>query len=170
MRRIQRPVDWLGVNHYSPIYARADSTSRLGFAWSDAPADVPRSSIGWQIDPDAFRDTLLDACDRYALPIYVTENGAGAVETADAGGAINDGERIDYLADYIAALEEAVVLGADVRGYFVWSLLDNFEWGAGYANRFGLVRVDYETQKRTPKASARWYAATIAAQSAPVEP
>lgn len=170
MRRIQRPVDWLGVNHYSPIYARADATSRLGFAWSDAPADVPRSPIGWQIDPDAFRDTLLDACDRYALPIYVTENGAGAVETADASGAINDGERIDYLAGYIAALQEAVVLGADVRGYFVWSLLDNFEWGAGYANRFGLVRVDYETQKRTPKASARWYAATIAARSAPVEP
>lgn len=164
MDRIRRPIDWLGINHYSPIYARADARSRLGFAWSDAPADVPRSPIGWQIDPEAFRDTLLDACDRYRLPIYVTENGAGAEESGDASGAVNDVERIDYLSRYIDALEEAVTFGADVRGYFVWSLLDNFEWGAGYANRFGLVRVDYPTQRRIPKASARWYKATIAAQ------
>lgn len=165
MDRIRRPIDWLGINHYSPIYAKADAASRLGFAWSDAPCDVPRSPIGWQIDPAAFRDTLLDACDRYGLPIYVTENGAGAEETGDATGAVNDVERIAYLSRYINALEEAVVLGADVRGYFVWSLLDNFEWGAGYATRFGLVRVDYPTQRRIPKASARWYKATIAAQA-----
>ena len=164
MDRIRRPIDWFGVNHYSPIYARADTTSRLGFAWSDAPAHVPRSPIGWQIDPEGFRDTLLDTCDRYRLPVYVTENGAGAEETGDATGAVNDVERIDYLSRYIDALEEAVTLGADVRGYFVWSLLDNFEWGAGYANRFGLVRVEYPTQHRIPKASARWYKATIAAQ------
>jgi len=166
LQRIHRPVDWLGINHYSPVYARADSASRLGFAWSDAPADAPRSPIGWQIDPAAFRDVLLDACDRYGLPIYVTENGAGAVEQADASGAVDDRERIDYLAAYLEALEEAIVLGADVRGYFVWSLLDNFEWGAGYASRFGIVRVDYATQARTPKASARWYAARIAAHRA----
>jgi len=164
MERIRRPIDWLGINHYSPIYARTDAGSRLGFAWSDAPAEVPRSPIGWQIDPDAFRNTLLDACDRYRLPIYVTENGAGAEESGDAAGAVNDVERIDYLSRYLDALDEAVLLGADVRGYFVWSLLDNFEWGAGYANRFGLVRVDYPTQRRIPKASARWYKATIAAQ------
>ncbi len=160
--RIHRPVDWLGINHYSPVYARADSASRLGFAWSDAPADALRSPIGWQIDPAAFRDVLIDACDRYGLPIYVTENGAGAIELADASGAVDDRERIEYLAAYLEALEEATVLGADVRGYFVWSLLDNFEWGAGYSNRFGIVRVDYATQARTPKASARWYAARIA--------
>ena len=94
----------------------------------------------------------------------MTENGAGAEEAGDATGAVNDVERIDYLTRYVDALEEAVTLGADVRGYFVWSLLDNFEWGAGYANRFGLVRVDYPTQRRIPKASARWYKATIAAQ------
>jgi beta-glucosidase len=166
LERIHRPVDWLGINHYSPVYARADSASRLGFAWSDAPADVKRSPIGWQIDPAAFRDVLIDACDRYRLPIYVTENGAGAVELADAFGAVDDRERIAYLAAYLDALEEATVLGADVRGYFVWSLLDNFEWGAGYSNRFGIVRVDYATQARTPKASARWYAARIASHRA----
>jgi beta-glucosidase len=161
MERIRRPLDWLGVNHYSPIYAKAEGASPLGFAWADAPADVPRSPIGWQIDPAAFRDTLLDAHDRYGLPIHVTENGAGAVEKPDASGELHDRERIEYLALYIDALGEAVERGADVRGYFVWSLLDNFEWGAGYASRFGLVYVDYPTQRRIPKASARWYAATI---------
>ena len=163
MERIRRPVDWLGINHYSPIYAKAEGASPLGFAWADAPADVARSPIGWQVDPAAFRDVLLDAHDRYRLPLYVTENGAGAVERPDASGQIHDLERIDYLARYLEALGEAVALGADVRGYFVWSLLDNFEWGAGYQNRFGLVYVDYPTQRRTLKASALWYAATIKA-------
>lgn len=165
MERIRRPVDWLGINHYSPIYAKADPAAPLGFAWADAPPDVPRSPIGWQVDPAAFRDTLLDAQERYGLPIYVLENGAGAVEKPDAAGEIDDRERIDYLGQYTGALRDAVVLGADVRGYFVWSLLDNFEWGAGYANRFGLVYVDYPTQRRIPKASARWYAALIRSEA-----
>jgi beta-glucosidase len=163
MERIRRPLDWLGINHYSPIYATAEGGSPLGFAWADAPADVPRSPIGWQVDPTAFRDVLLAAHDRYGLPIYVTENGAGAVEKPDSSGEVHDPERIDYLSRYTDALRDAVEIGADVRGYFVWSLLDNFEWGAGYANRFGLVYVDYATQKRIPKSSARWYAAMIKA-------
>jgi beta-glucosidase len=108
---------------------------------------------------------LLDAHDRYELPIYVLENGAGAVEKPDASGNINDQERIGYLEAYVDALRQAVSLGADIRGYFVWSLLDNFEWGAGYANRFGLVYVDYATQKRTPKASAAWYGALIRSEA-----
>lgn len=165
MERICRPLDWLGINHYSPIYAKAEGASPLGFAWADAPADVPRSPIGWQIDPAAFRDVLLDAHDRYALPIYVTENGAGATEKPDAAGEVHDTERIGYLAGYIDAMRDAVEAGADVRGYFVWSLLDNFEWGAGYATRFGLVYVDYPTQKRIAKASAHWYAAMIKAHA-----
>jgi beta-glucosidase len=161
MQRICRPVDWLGINHYSPIYAKAEGASPLGFAWADAPADAPRSPIGWQVDPRGFRDTLLDAHDRYGLPIFVTENGAGAVEKPDAAGEVHDAQRIEYLSSYIDAMHEAIEIGADVRGYFVWSLLDNFEWGAGYANRFGLVYVDYATQRRTAKASARWYSAMI---------
>ena len=106
------------------------------------------------------------AHDRYGPPIYVLENGSGAVETPDDSGQVIDQARIDYLALYIDAMREAVALGADVRGYFVWSLLDNFEWGAGYANRFGLVYVDYATQRRIPKASARWYADVIRAEAA----
>ena len=131
---------------------------------------MPRSPIGWQLDPAAFRDTLIDVDRRYRLPIYVLENGAGAVEKPDASGEVNDRERIDYLATYTAALRDAVAAGADVRGYFVWSLLDNFEWGAGYANRFGLVHVDYPTQRRIPKASARWYAEMIRAEKARAAP
>lgn len=165
MEHICRPIDWLGLNHYSPIYARSDGVSPLGFAWADAPAEAPRSPIGWQVDPKAFRDTLLDTHDRYGLPIYVTENGAGAVEKPDAAGQVHDPERIGYLSRYIDALHEAVEIGADVRGYFVWSLLDNFEWGAGYANRFGLVYVDYATQKRILKESAGWYAGRIKAHA-----
>ncbi|MDP1966076.1 MAG: family 1 glycosylhydrolase, partial [Reyranella sp.] len=90
--------------------------------------------------------------------------GAGAVEEPNAMGDVVDPERVDYLATYTGALREAVAAGADVCGYFVWSLLDNFEWGAGYANRFGLVYVEYPTQRRIPKASARWYAKLIRAE------
>jgi beta-glucosidase len=165
LERICRPVDWFGVNHYSPIYARADDKAPLGFAWADAPPEARRSPIGWQLDPVAFRDALIDIHRRYRLPIYVTENGAGAVEAPNEAGEILDRERIEYLKSYGEALREAVAAGADVRGYFVWSLLDNFEWGAGYANRFGLVYVDFATQRRIPKASAHWYARMIHAQA-----
>ncbi len=158
---IRRPVDWIGINHYSPVYARAEAGAKLGFAWTDAPAGVRRSPIGWQIDPAALRDTLTSLSRRYGLPIYVTENGAGANERPDVHGEVIDNERIDYLKGYTFALREAVAAGADVRGYFVWSLLDNFEWGAGYANRFGIVYVDFPTQLRIPKASAHWYARLI---------
>jgi beta-glucosidase/6-phospho-beta-glucosidase/beta-galactosidase len=136
----------------------------LGFAWADTPAGVQRPPIGWQIDLAAFRDTLLDVHRRYQVPIYVTENGAGADEAPDAAGKVLDSERIAYLKTYTSALREAVASGADVRGYFVWSLLDNFELGAGYSNRFGMVYVDYPTQRRIPKESARWYAQMIRAK------
>ena len=166
MERICRPVDWFGLNHYSPVYAKADERACSASPGRDAPADVPKTKIGWQVDPAALRDTLVDLDRRYRLPIYVLENGAGAVEKLDRSGNLIDLERIGYLALYVAALRAAVAAGADVRGYFVWSLLDNFEWGAGYANRFGLVYVDYATQRRVPKASARWYGKFIQAVAA----
>lgn len=170
LERIHRPVDWFGLNHYSPIYASSDPKTALGFAWRDAPADAPRSPIGWQVDPAAFRDTLVEVSGRYGLPIYVTESGAGATESLDASGNVNDAARIDYLASYTGAMREAVARGADVRGYFVWSLLDNFEWGAGYTNRFGLVYVDFATQRRIPKESARWYGRLLAAEKTQAAP
>jgi len=163
LARICRPVDWFGLNHYSPIYARADPKSALGFGFGEAPADVERTGIGWPIHPEAFHDTLLAVHRRYRLPIYVLENGFGANEELGPGGDVPDQPRIDYLAAYTAAMRSAIAAGADVRGYFVWSLLDNFEWSSGYGLRFGLVYVDYPTQRRVPKASFAWYARLISA-------
>jgi beta-glucosidase len=160
MARICRPCDFFGLNHYGPIFAKADPASLWGFAWGSAPDDAPKSDIGWPIYPDMFRDELIDLSRRYHLPIYVTENGCGG--RADKGNERDDQHRIKYLGAYTTAMHQAIAAGADVRGYFVWSLLDNFEWGSGYGNRFGLVFVDFATGKRTPKASARWYADLIA--------
>jgi beta-glucosidase len=117
--------------------------------------------MGWIIDPSAFRDTLITVHQRYRLPVYVMENGLGGPDKPNEVGEIIDDERIDYLNDYIEALTGAVSAGADVRGYFIWALLDNFEWNSGYGTRFGLVYMDYATLRRIPKASFRWYAQLI---------
>jgi beta-glucosidase len=163
LAQICRRIDWLGLNHYGPIFAKADPETIWGFAWGDAPADaVVRADIGWAIFPDAFRDELIELSRRYKLPVYVTENGCGGNDAPNSTGKVEDPKRVAYLETYTASMHEAIRAGADVRGYFVWSLLDSFEWGSGYANRFGLVHVDFETQKRTPKSSARWYANLIA--------
>ncbi|PWC34092.1 GH1 family beta-glucosidase [Azospirillum sp. TSO35-2] len=163
MARIARPLDWFGLNHYAPVYGRRDDSLIWGFGFGSPPPEMTRTAIDWPYDPDCFRDTLIDLTRRYRLPIYVTENGYGtkAPETPDADGRVVDADRLAYLQAYIAAMAEAKARGADVRGYFVWSLLDNFEWGGGYGTRFGIVRVDFTTQARIPKESARWYAGLI---------
>ncbi|WP_029007315.1 GH1 family beta-glucosidase [Azospirillum halopraeferens] len=170
MARIARPVDWFGLNHYGPIFAKADPAATWGYGWGEAPPGGDDHGVGWAIFPDAFRDELLEIQRRYRIPIVVTENGCGGNDAPDATGAVNDPHRIAYLTVYQKALREAVARGADVRGFFLWSLLDNFEWGSGYGNRFGLVHVDFATQKRTPKASFRWYADLIARERAGVRP
>ncbi len=158
MARICRPIDWFGLNHYGPIFAKADPTKTWGFGWGETPADAPDHGVGWPIFPEVFRDELLELTRRYGLPVYITENGCGGDRDApDADGRVIDGHRIRYLEVYHQAMRDAIAAGADVRGYFVWSLLDNFEWGSGYGQRFGLVYVDFPTQKRIPKASAGWY-------------
>lgn len=162
LARICRPVDWFGVNHYSVVHAEADPDTNWGFGLAGPPTPLPATDIGWTICPEAFREELLRVSKRYRLPVYVTENGCGSDRDAPgADGEIDDRHRIDYLSAYIGAMAEAVAEGADVRGYFAWSLLDNFEWRSGYAHRFGLVYVDYATQRRIPKASARWYSQLI---------
>jgi beta-galactosidase len=164
MARICRKVDWFGMNHYGPIWTRADESAQLGFAWGDNPNPVPHPEIGWPIYPEAFTGELKRCAGRYRLPIYVTENGMGrgaAEENPDAEGRVSDPYRIAYLRLYTEAMARAMRDGVDVRGYFIWSLLDNFEWGSGYGNRFGIVHVDFATQKRTPKDSFEWYAALV---------
>ncbi len=170
LARICRPVDWFGLNHYSPLYVTADAGNPLGVGLGSAPVNVPRSNMGWPVEPDAFRETLIGVHQRYGLPIYVLENGTASPDEIDASGEVADAPRIDYLRAYNAAMFAAIDAGADVRGYFVWSLLDNFEWGSGYSQRFGLVYVDYPTQRRTPKASFHWYARLIRSCRAPPAP
>jgi beta-glucosidase len=161
LAQIARPVDWFGLNHYSPVFVKADANAVLGFDFGDGPPGIPVTPRGWPIAPDAFRDTLLRLTERYSMPLYVLENGFGGYDTCDESGAVIDKDRIAYLRSYIDAMNAAVLAGADVRGYFIWSLLDNFEWESGYGVRFGLTYIDYPTQRRIPKASFEWYRALI---------
>jgi beta-glucosidase len=158
------PVDFLGVNYYYPSTARAGGTdSPLGVEPVER-TDVPHTGFGWPVVPGALTDLLVGLRDRYGAalpPIYVTENGATYPDTVDSDGRVSDPDRIGYLDGHLRALRAAMDAGVDVRGYFVWSLLDNFEWAEGYSKRFGLVYVDYPTQRRIPKASYDWYRALI---------
>jgi beta-glucosidase len=163
LARICRPLDWFGLNHYSPLYVQAFDGTPLGVGFGPVPPGVPRTSIGWPVQPDVFRETLLAVHKRYRLPVYVLENGTANADEVDHNGKVVDQSRIDFLNAYTTAMFEAIKAGADVRGYFVWSLLDNFEWASGYSQRFGITYVDYTTQRRLPKASFHWYAQLIKA-------
>jgi beta-glucosidase len=174
-------LDFLGVNHYhddnvsghplpSDTRPNATPTSRrtsspfVGSPQLTFPSrDLPRTAMDWEVNPDGLRVLLERLTSEYPTlpPLYVTENGAAYEDTVSADGAVHDVERTDYIEAHIAAIANAVEAGADVRGYFVWSLLDNFEWAWGYGKRFGIVHVDYETLVRTPKDSALAYSRLI---------
>jgi len=176
---IARPLDFLGVNYYSAIYLktgdpddlrRNEQPSRwpLPGVVEYRPEWLAQTSMGWTVDPEAFADLLVDLSRRApGLPIYVTENGCAAEDYVDPDGVVNDVERIRYLHDHLAAVAKAIEAGANVAGYFAWSLLDNFEWSWGYQKRFGIVYVDFETQRRIPKQSSRFYADVIRSRAIP---
>jgi beta-glucosidase len=162
------PTDFLGVNYYFPSYVRAakPEAGPLGFDQLTpeelAAAGHNLTAMGWPVSADAFRDLLTRLHEDYAPgAIYVTENG-GAFDDQLAAGAVRDPDRIAYLRGHIGAVRQAIDAGVPMRGYFLWSLLDNFEWAFGYEKRFGMVYVDYETQRRIPKESAAWYRQVIA--------
>ena len=118
--------------------------------------------MGWGVNPAGLEAVLLDLKERYDNPeMYVTENGCALADTPDSSGSVADWGRVNFLREHLRAVHEAIAADVDVRGYFAWSLLDNFEWSRGYDPRFGIVRVDYETLERTPKQSARWYSDVI---------
>ncbi|WP_433528917.1 GH1 family beta-glucosidase [Micromonospora sp. CA-263727] len=169
------PLDLLGVNYYSTTLVRAwdgvspksdaDGHGRSAHsAWVGServeflPQPGPYTAMGWNIEPAGLTELLLRLHREYPdLPLMITENGAAFDDVVTPDGAIHDDRRIDYLRRHITATADAMAAGADVRGYFVWSLLDNFEWAYGYDRRFGIIHVDYDTQTRTWKDSAHWY-------------
>ncbi|RUT31231.1 beta-glucosidase [Arsenicitalea aurantiaca] len=144
MALVSRPIDWLGINYYTRGLYADDPTAPV-FGFSQSRGDLDKTDLGWEIYPQGLTDLLVRvAKDHTNLPLYVTENGMSES---------NDARRVAFYDAHLRAVLDARKAGADVRGYFAWSLLDNFEWAEGYESRFGLVHVDYETQARTPKPS-----------------
>ncbi|QIP87557.1 beta-glucosidase [Streptomyces sp. Tu 2975] len=172
---IKQRLDFLGVNYYTPtlVSAAADGTSHGsdGHGRSDHSPWVGADNVafhlppgsttamGWAVDPTGMHDLLLRlGADLPGLPLVITENGAAFDDYVDPSGEVRDPDRIAYLHGHLTAVHRAIEAGVDVRGYFLWSLLDNFEWGYGFSKRFGTVYVDYPTGRRIPKVSSRWYA------------
>ncbi|HUA23892.1 MAG TPA: GH1 family beta-glucosidase [Steroidobacteraceae bacterium] len=154
---IAAPLDFLGVNFYNPMVSGA------GRRWVPAREGAPVTDMGWEVAPRDFSEFLLRLHHDYPLPpLYIAENGA-AYQDRVVNGQVDDEPRRAYLESHVRAVADAIDLGVDLRGYFVWSLLDNFEWAHGYAKRFGIVHVDYATQERRPKQSALWYSRLLRA-------
>ncbi|GAA1365478.1 GH1 family beta-glucosidase [Streptomyces beijiangensis] len=170
LKVISAPLDWYGVNYYNPTLVGAPATEALdSFAGFEMPAELPfgireiegyaKTDFGWPVVPDGLREMLTALSARFGdrlPPLYITENGCSY-------DGVHDRARIDYLDGHLRALHTAMAEGVDVRGYFTWSLTDNFEWIEGVSRRFGLVHVDHETLERTPKDSYRWYRDVIRA-------
>ncbi len=175
---IHQPIDFLGVNYYNgsavtgtpgggaarqqEANGQRRGNPNVGSEWVEfVSRGLPRTAMDWEIQPDGLRRLLVRLHEEYTGPagtaLYVTENGCAMDDRPDERGFVDDQDRIAYLRDHFVACHQAIEEGADVRGYFVWSLLDNFEWAWGYDKRFGIVRVDYDTLVRTPKASALYY-------------
>ena len=169
LQKISAPLDFLGVNYYFRHMIRdapEEALSQAQFSDLRARPILPHSgektAMGWPVEPEGLEEMLVRIREEYAdVPLYVTENGRAVNDYVDPEGDVDDEERISYLDAHFRAARSAMERGADLRGYMVWSFLDNFEWAEGYSKRFGLVFVDYGTQRRIPKASARWYSEVI---------
>jgi beta-glucosidase len=190
MELISRPVDFLGVNYYmTHVIAHASRLAEARQAGFEVPAQarvgwhgalgsvvlgrpgLERTAAGWEVDGEGLARLLVRVRDEYTrVPLYVTENGAAQHDYRGPDGAVHDPGRVSYLAQHVRGAKEAIDKGVDLRGYFVWSLLDNFEWSLGYSMRFGLVWVDYATGERVPKDSFDWYRRVIAANRLPAAP
>jgi beta-glucosidase len=176
-KQIAQSVDMLGINYYSRHVVRAaqpGEPSQVNDAWVSAPHAVkvatgrPTTEMGWEIDHSGLFDILARVSADYSdVPIYITENGAAFADEVSPDGGVHDEQRIAYLASHFHAAHRAIQHGVDLRGYFVWSLMDNFEWAWGFTKRFGLIYVDYATQQRTIKDSGRWFADVASANRLP---
>ena len=165
MEVISQPIDVVGINYYNKsAVAYHHEGGQLKFnSWNISAPGLGTTDMGWGIYPDGLREILLDVHTRYNVPeLYVTENGCAAVDEADEAGFVDDRDRIEFLRAHFRAAHQAIEQGVPLKGYYVWSLMDNFEWARGYGKRFGIVHVNYQTGERTPKASAAWYQDVIA--------
>jgi beta-glucosidase len=169
--KISQPIDFLGVNYYfrnTVSAGRGESDLKTAERFSDLnattvlPEGVETTAMGWPVEPDGLTELLVRLHEEYTeCPIYITENGRAVYDYVDPEGGVDDEERVAFLDDHFRAAHDAIEQGVKLRGYMVWSLLDNFEWAEGYSKRFGIVFVDYGTQRRIPKTSARWYKGVI---------
>jgi beta-glucosidase len=159
---MHQKIDFLGVNYYAPMYVAHAPQSLFGAWFGGVPEGTRFTAIGWPIDASGLTEQLIRLRERYGDPdMYVTENGACYDDPLAADGTVHDEDRVAYLRDHFAAARRALAAGVKLRGYFVWSLLDNFEWAEGFSRRFGVVHVDFATLKRTPKASFGYLAAVV---------
>ena len=165
---IREPIDFLGINYYTRNVVRHEETAYPQKAVAVKQTQSAYTETGWEVFPQGLTDTLLWIRKQYGdIPQYVTENGAAFYDPPAApSGRVQDPLRIDYYRAHLRAVQSAIAQGADVRGYFAWSLMDNMEWSLGYSKRFGLVHVNFETLERTPKDSAKFYADVIASNGA----
>ena len=163
MKLIAEPIDFVGVNYYSRSVIRYDATRPPFFADRVPQSGSQQTDMGWEIFPQGLTDTLTWINSRYGdIPVYITESGSAWPDPPTAiNGRIEDPLRIEYLINHLKAAHDAIQQGVNLRGYYAWSLLDNFEWAFGYSKRFGIVHVDYDTQKRTIKDSGRFYSKVI---------
>jgi beta-glucosidase len=171
LKTISAPMDFLGVNYYfrkTVVEGRSSAELTTAERYPDLnavtvlPEGVETTAMGWPVEPDGLTELLVRLHEEYTqVPIYITENGRAVYDYVDSESEVEDAERVSYLDAHFRAAHEAMQQGVDLRGYMVWSLLDNFEWAEGYSKRFGIVFVDYGTQRRILKASASWYKGVI---------
>lgn len=155
---IRQPIDFLGINYYTRSVVQADASNPPFFASPVQQIGAEHTEMNWEVFPDALRVCLLWVKRRYGdLPLYITENGAAMPDAKPTNGRLPDPRRIAYLRSHLRAAHEAMTQGVNLKGYFAWSLFDNFEWGLGLAKRFGLINVDFDTQERTIKDSGYFY-------------
>ena len=167
LKIISTPLDFVGLNVYQPMWVRADDTNELGYSVVPNPSSYPHMYSDWlTIGPEGLYWSPTLAHDLYGIKtIYITENGASSADVVAPDGHVYDTDRVMFLRNYLMQLQRAIANGAPVKGYFLWSLLDNFEWADGYGKRFGITYVDFKTQKRIPKLSSRFYKGVIAANA-----
>jgi beta-glucosidase len=161
LETICQPLDFFGTNIYGWERVQAKANGKSGAERVPYPAGYPSTALGWPVTPDALYWGARFFHERYQKPIYITENGLSLRDLVAVDGKVHDPQRIDFLTRYLAALRRAGEHGAQIAGYFQWSIMDNFEWAEGYRERFGLIHVDYQTQQRTVKDSGRFYAEVI---------